>query len=115
MALALSHPRLAEEARRTAEAREKATKLEGRVEDLTRELESRDGFARIVGKAKSWRDVLVQATKVALTETTVLLTGESGTGKEVIARAIHRASPRAHGPFVAINCAALPDQLLESE
>jgi len=62
-----------------------------------------------------WRDVLAHAARVAHTETTVLLTGESGTGKEVIARFIHHASRRSHGPFVAINCAALPDQLLESE
>jgi two-component system response regulator FlrC len=60
-------------------------------------------------------DVLKKATQVAATETTVLLSGESGTGKEVVARFVHRASLRKGGPFVALNCAALPEQLLESE
>jgi transcriptional regulator with GAF, ATPase, and Fis domain len=59
--------------------------------------------------------VLRKGLQVASTETTVLLQGESGTGKEVVARFIHRASPRKDGPFVALNCAALPEQLLESE
>jgi two-component system response regulator FlrC len=59
--------------------------------------------------------VLKQATQVAATDTTVLLLGDSGTGKEVVARFIHRASARSGGPFVALNCAALPEQLLESE
>jgi transcriptional regulator with PAS, ATPase and Fis domain len=82
---------------------------------LSEELASRGGFGRIVGTSKIWLDVLVQAAKVAPMETTVLLTGESGTGKEVVARAIHRSSARAAGAFIALNCAALPDQLLESE
>jgi transcriptional regulator with PAS, ATPase and Fis domain len=59
--------------------------------------------------------VLTQATQVAATDTTVLLLGESGTGKEVIARFLHRASARSEGPFLALNCAALPEQLLEAE
>ena len=70
---------------------------------------------RVIGASAAWRDVLKRATLVAATETTVCLHGESGTGKEVVARYIHNMSPRRRGPFVAINCAALPEQLLESE
>jgi transcriptional regulator with GAF, ATPase, and Fis domain len=70
---------------------------------------------RAVGQSPAWRDVLKKALQVAATDTTTCLQGESGTGKEVVARFIHRASPRRGGPFVAINCAALPEQLLESE
>jgi transcriptional regulator with GAF, ATPase, and Fis domain len=115
LALAFSHQRLAEAARRDAAARETAARLEAQVATLTRELEARTGRRRVVGHSQQWKDVLAHAARVAQTETTVLLTGESGTGKEVVARFIHHGSRRSNGPFIAINCAALPDQLLESE
>src|SRR5713226_2684164 len=70
---------------------------------------------RAVGQSPAWRAVLKRAIQVAATDTTTCLQGESGVGKEVVARVIHRASPRRCGPFVAINCAALPEALLESE
>ena len=101
--------------KRADEAAERAARLESRVQALTDELNSRAGFHRVIGKSASWRQVLTQASQVASTETTVLLLGESGTGKEVVARFLHRASQRKNGPFVALNCAALPEQLLESE
>ena len=71
--------------------------------------------AHIVGESAEWRGVLRKATQVASTDTTVLVTGESGTGKEVVARFIHAASARRSRPFIALNCAALPEQLLEAE
>jgi transcriptional regulator with PAS, ATPase and Fis domain len=114
VALAVSHEQLADAARQVAEADARAERLEARVQSLTRELESKsDGH--VVGSSPKWKDVLKKAAQVAETETTVLITGESGTGKEVVARFIHRASGRKGGPFVALNCAALPEQLLESE
>ena len=69
----------------------------------------------LIGASPQWRAVLKRAGQVASTETTICLQGESGTGKEVVARFIHATSPRRRGPFLAINCAALPDALLESE
>src|SRR6476469_4972092 len=68
-----------------------------------------------VGASTEWREVLKRAARVAATDTTACVHGESGTGKEVVARYIHHLSPRRRGPFVALNCAALPEQLLESE
>jgi len=70
---------------------------------------------RAVGRSPACRDLLKKAIQIAATDVTTCLQGESGTGKEVVARFIHRASPRSRGPFVAINCAALPEPLLESE
>jgi transcriptional regulator with GAF, ATPase, and Fis domain len=115
VALAVSHEQLAAAAQQVAEAETRAERLETRVQTLVEELESRTGHGRVVGQSAEWLDVLKKATQVAATETTVLLTGESGTGKEVVARFVHRASARKGGPFIALNCAALPETLLESE
>ena len=72
-------------------------------------------ISEIVGSSPAWRRVVDVATQAAPSAATVLVLGESGTGKELIARAIHFNSPRASGPLVNLNCAALPEQLLESE
>ncbi len=69
----------------------------------------------MIGKAAAMQRVFVEIEKVAPTRASVLITGESGTGKELISRAIHRLSPRADGPFVKVNCAAIPRELIESE
>jgi transcriptional regulator with GAF, ATPase, and Fis domain len=114
VALMLSHQRLAEEARVASEALERAQRLQITIEALTRELESR-GRTKVVGESLPWREVLRHVGRVASSDTTVLITGESGTGKEVVSRLIHQGSARAEKPFLAINCAALPEQLLESE
>ena len=82
---------------------------------LKEELASRRGAPQIVGEDPKLKHVTVALHRAAATDTTVLLEGESGTGKELAARAIHRASPRAERPFVAVNCATLSETLLESE
>jgi two-component system response regulator HydG len=84
---------------------------------LKQEIKRRDrvGSVKPIGKSKPWMDVLRIAETVAPTESTVLLQGESGTGKEVISRYIHDLSGRTEGPFLSINCGALPESLLESE
>ncbi len=92
---------------------EKALKAER--DQLRRKVKGEHGFANMVGHAKPIRTVFEQVRQVAKWNTTVLIRGESGTGKELVANAIHYNSPRAHGPFIRLNCAALPDNLLESE
>jgi DNA-binding NtrC family response regulator len=82
---------------------------------LKAELAQRRGAPQIVGDDPKLKQVSVALHRAASTDTTVLLEGESGTGKELFARALHALSPRADGPFVAINCAAIPETLLETE
>ncbi len=113
--LVIQHQRLADEQRRLAAIEGRARDLEQRVASLQNQLGERYGFDRIIGRSAPLREALGRAAKVAPTDATVLVTGESGTGKELVARAVHHASLRAGGPFVALNCAALPETLLESE
>jgi DNA-binding NtrC family response regulator len=82
---------------------------------LRTEIEGRHGFEQLVGTSPAFRRVIEQIGEVCGSRATVLLTGESGTGKEVVARAIHVNSPRKSKPFVAVNCAAIPEGLIESE
>jgi two-component system response regulator AtoC len=89
-------------------------KLRAKVKRLEAELESLRGF-EIVGHSAPFQAAIDVAHKVARHPSTVLITGESGTGKELIARLIHQSSPRADGAFVAVNCGAIPDNLLENE
>jgi DNA-binding NtrC family response regulator len=97
--------------RRAAETRQ--LKTENRA--LKREIKRLDTALRPIGNNRGWLDILNVAETVASSDSTVLLQGESGTGKGVIARYIHELSTRSSGPFVSINCGALPESLLESE
>lgn len=90
--------------------------LRVRVHDTVQTAKGRYDFGRIVTHSSAMRHVLEMARSASASDhTTILIQGESGTGKEVLARAIHYNSPRAHAPLVSLNCAALPDTLLESE
>jgi len=90
-------------------------RLETEVAQLRQQLDQQFGFENLIGRSPGIRRVFDVIRQVAPTRTTVLITGESGTGKELVARAIHQNSPRKNARFVAINCAALPSTLLESE
>jgi len=89
--------------------------LRRQLTELEYRLESRSSFAKIIGKSTAVNNLIELAKKVAVTDTTVLLLGETGTGKELLAEALHLASRRRKGPFIAINCAAIPKDLQESE
>jgi len=89
--------------------------LEAERDKLKRVVAGEHGFDNIVGHTRVMRNIFEQIRQVAKWNTTVLIRGESGTGKELIANAIHYNSPRVHGSFVKLNCAALPENLLESE
>jgi DNA-binding NtrC family response regulator len=99
--------------RRAAEHR----KLRAENKQLKQEIRRRErsGLTKPLGKSRTFAEVMKLAEQVAPTESTVLIQGESGTGKEVIARYIHDLSTRSEGPFLSINCGALPESLLESE
>jgi two-component system, NtrC family, response regulator AtoC len=87
-----------------------------RMHDTVQSAKGRYDFGRLVTRSPAMREVLEMARSAAESEhTTILIQGESGTGKEVLAKAIHYNSPRAHAPMISLNCAALPDTLLESE
>jgi DNA-binding NtrC family response regulator len=91
------------------------SQLASHAERLERELSYRGVLGDLVGQSPAMQQVFALIRQVAPSKAAVLITGESGTGKELAARAIHQLSPRKAGPFVAINCAALPDSLMESE
>ena len=82
---------------------------------LKEEYQQRIGLPRLIGEDAALKDAMMALQRAASTDATVLLLGESGTGKELIARSLHQLSARAKGPFVAINCAAIPETLLETE
>jgi DNA-binding NtrC family response regulator len=104
-----------DELRLTLEKALKMRRLERENTDLRAEVVDRHRFSSVVGHSEKMKAVLDMAGRVAGSDATVLITGESGTGKEVLAKSIHFNSTRADGPFVAVNCAAIPETLIESE
>jgi DNA-binding NtrC family response regulator len=85
------------------------------IDNLRRRLDQKFGLDQIVGQSKQMKDVFAKIQRAAPVDSTVLILGESGTGKELVAQALHHNSPRKKGPFVAVNCAAVPATLVESE
>ena len=85
------------------------------VERLRDEVHDRQQLGAMVGRSEVMRGIFRTVERIAKAEATILVTGESGTGKELVARAIHAHSPRSEGPFIAVNCGAIPSELIESE
>jgi transcriptional regulator with GAF, ATPase, and Fis domain len=113
--LALSIGVAVQNARRFREIESSAARLQAQVGVLRRDLARRDRFAEIIGASPPMVEVFRLMEGAAFSSIPVLIEGETGTGKELVARGIHRASSRVDAPFVAVNCAALPEALLESE
>jgi formate hydrogenlyase transcriptional activator len=111
-----SHAAIAiQNARLFAEVAQLRDRLEAENVYLREEVKQHQGFEEIVGRSAPLQELLGQVRQVAPTDSTVLITGETGTGKELIARAIHKLSPRGSGPLVTINCGAISPSLVESE
>lgn len=92
-----------------------SSQLEREVKQLRAQVVQRYAFHNLIGKSQSMQEIYLKIEQVADSRTTVLITGESGTGKELVARALHYNSARRERPFIALNCAALPETLIESE
>jgi len=111
----ITKPFSREELRFRIERALKVRRLQEENMALRMERDAHLGFEGIIGNSAAMKELFRMARKVATSEATVLILGESGTGKELIAKAIHCASPRCDGPFIPVNCGAMPDTLLESE
>ncbi|HWE95254.1 MAG TPA: sigma-54 dependent transcriptional regulator, partial [Tepidisphaeraceae bacterium] len=85
------------------------------IDNLRRRLDQKFGLDQIIGQSKQMKEVFAKIQRAAPVDATVLILGENGTGKELVAQALHHNSPRKKGPFVAVNCAAVPATLVESE
>ena len=111
----ISKPFQFEELRHVLDSALEQRRLRSENAYLRQQLEQRDGLPGVVGRSQPMRDLCQMIETVAPSAATVLITGETGTGKEVIARAIHQTSPRRQHRFVALNCSAIPENLLEAE
>ena len=101
--------------RAIAEKAAESSRLRRTNVELQRRLDERFGFEGVIGDSPQMRDVIERLKRIAPTNASVLIQGETGTGKELVAQAIHQNSPRKNKPFVALNCAALSENILESE